>query len=243
MSHVRIDTKGISGFYEYIDAAEKQIPFAAALALTRSAQMAKEAIETEMAAVFDRPTRWTMRSLRLFPATKSNLVASVDMKNEADKSTPATKWLGPQIYSGERKDKASELNLRSRQLLPYGQQTAFGKNAKLDKHGNLPRGQITKALSGIGGFSEAGYNANATDSSRSSAKGNARQYFIIRKGKKALGVARRTSKKSMHILIAFVSKPTYSKRLDFYGIGQLTADRVLPDEMRKALLEAVRTAR
>lgn len=243
MATISVQIEGMDQLKRKLDGIANQIPFATALALTRTAQLAKSAIEAEMSNVFDRPTRWTVQSLRLLPARKNSLTARVEMKNEAVKSAPATKWLSPQVDSGGRPDKASERNLRARSILKHGQQTAFGKSAKLDKYGNLTKGQITKALSGIGGFEELGYSANATESSRSVAKGNRRQYFVMRKGRSALGIARRTSKKNMYILIAFVRTPTYSRKLDFYGIGQKIINSELPKEMGKAIEHAIRTAR
>jgi len=222
---------------------EKQVPFATALALTRTAQIAKREIEKEMGSVFDRPTRWTLNSLRLFPAKKDKLEARVWMKNEADKSSPATKWLNPEIEGGPRQDKASERNLRRKGILPDGKYIVPGKGAKLDRFGNLTKGTITKALSGVGGFSEAGFAANATGSKRSRRKGNAKRYFVIRRGNTPIGIAERTSRTQMHVLLAFVSRPNYKKRLDFYGIGERVVNRHLANEYRKAMEKAFSTAR
>lgn len=240
---IRITLEGAKRVSDQLAKYEKQVPFATALALTRTAQIAKREIEQEMGSVFDRPTRWTLNSLRLIPAKKDRLVARVEMKNEADKSSPATKWLNPEIYGGPRQDKASERNLRNRGILPAGKYVVPGKGAKLDRFGNLTKGTITKALSGVGGFSETGFSANATNSKRSRRKGNAKRYFVMKRGSMPIGIAERTSRNRMHILLAFTRKPNYSKRLDFYGIGDKVVRRHLADEFRKAMEKAIRTAR
>lgn len=240
---IRITLEGAKRVSDQLAKYEKQVPFATALALTRTAQIAKREIEKEMGSVFDRPTRWTLNSLRLFPAKKDKLEARVWMKNEADKSSPATKWLNPEIEGGPRQDKASERNLRRKWILPDGKYIVPGKGAKLDRFGNLTKGTITKALSGVGGFSEAGFAANATGSKRSRRKGNARRYFVIRRGNTPIGIAERTSRTQMHVLLAFVSRPTYKRRLDFYGIGDKVVRRHLAAEYRKAMEKAMSTAR
>ena len=240
---IRVTLEGARRASDQLARYEKQIPFATALALTRTAQIAKREIEKEMSSVFDRPTRWTLNSLRLFPAKKDKLEARVWMKNEADKSSPATRWLNPEIEGGPRQDKASERNLRNRGILPAGKYIAPGKGAKLDRFGNLTKGTITKALSGVGGFSETGFSANATGSKRSRRKGNAKRYFVIRRGKTPIGIAERTSKTQMHVLLAFVGRPSYKRRLDFYGVGDKVVRQHLADEYRKAMEKAMRTAR
>ncbi|WP_312139925.1 hypothetical protein [Stutzerimonas nitrititolerans] len=240
---IKVTLEGAKAASEYLTKAEKQVRFATAVALTRTAQLAKGAVEKEMRSVFDRPTRWTLNSLRLIPAKRDRLVARVEMKNEADKSAPATKWLNPEIEGGPRPEKASERNLRQKGVLPSGRFIVPGKGAKLDRFGNMTKGAITKAMSGVGGFAEQGYSANATNSRRSRAKGNAKRYFVMRRGGTPIGIAERTSRSRMHIILAFVRHPTYSKRLDFYGIGDKVVKRHLKDEFEKAYAKAMRTAR
>lgn len=223
----------------------KQMPYATALAVTRTAQDVKAAIEKEMSVVFDRPTRWTLNSLRLFPAKKSNPTAKVWMKNEADKATPPSRWLKPQIDGGQREDKRSERMLKAAGILPQGMAMVPGAGAVLDKYGNMSRGQITQILSGLAAFNTAGFTANASNSARSRAKGNAVRYFVLRKGGRPIGIAQRTgkSKSSIVVVMAFVSRPNYSKRLDFYGVADRVVAARLTANLDAAISEAVRTSR
>lgn len=225
---------------------QDQIPFAAALALTRTAQGVKEVLVTSMRTVFDRPTPYTLNSLRVFPATKEKLVARVWMKDESVKAEPATRWLTPEIYGGDRRTKRVERQLRERGILPEGKYVVPGAGAKLDKYGNMNRGQVTKALSGIGGYTQQGYDANATDSSRSVKKGNYRRYFVMHgPDRQPIGIAERTAKgkDGLAMILAFVSKPTYRKTFDFHQIAQREAEARLRDEAVKAVAEARRTRR
>lgn len=230
---------------ELTDLAQRQIPFATALALTRTAQDVKAALEAEMPKVFDRPTRWTLNSLRLIPARKDRLLARVWIKDEADKAAPATKWLAPEVYGGSRPDKRSEAMLRARGILPAGMAVVPGTGADLDQYGNIKRGQLTKALSGIRGFGETGYTANATGSRRSQAKGNARSFFVLTKAGKPIGIARRTGRKreDLSMFLAFVDKPNYRKTLDFFGIGERVAEQRLALHFEQAMAQALRSRR
>lgn len=225
--------------------ATKQINFATASAMTRTAQDVKAAIKKEMETVFDRPTRWTLNSLRLFPAKKTNLTAKVWLKNEADKGVPPTRWLTPQIDGGHREDKRSELRLRAAGILPPGMAMVPGAGAKLDQYGNMSKGQIIQILSGLGAFNTAGFTANASNSARSRAKGNAARYFVLRKGGRAIGVGQRTGKGpgSVVVVMAFVSRPRYSKRLDFYGVANRVVAARMNANLEAAVAAAIRTSR
>lgn len=242
---ITIRLEGLQIVTDELKKMERQIPFATALALTKTAQLSKAAIERQMPSVFDRPTPWTLNSLRLTPAKKTKLEAKVSLKDEAVKSAPPSRWLTPQIEGGARADKASERNLRRKGLLPSGRYIAPGRGAELDPYGNISRGQIVKMLSGVGGFEEVGYNANATDSRRSKKKGNAKRYFIMRRGKTPIGIAERfgSAVGDVRMVLAFVSRPSYKKRLRFYEIGQQVADANFQAEFDKALARAMRSAR
>lgn len=243
----KIESSGLQAQEADLEDFERdQIPFAAALTLTRTAQKVEQRLVSEMRTIFDRPTPWTLKSLRVFPATKERLVARVWMRDSADKAAPATKWLSPEIYGGARKDKRTEVMLKYKGLLPEGSFVVPGAGAQLDRYGNISRGQLTKALSGVHGFTQQGYDANATSSKRSRAKGNARRYFVMYDGdRQPIGIAERTGKGSekLAMILAFVSKPSYSKRFQFDAIASREADEQLPIQWRLAIAQARRTRR
>lgn len=236
---ITVVAKGIKEASAELNRIEKQVPFATALALTRTAQLAKTAIEGEMASVFDRPTRWTLNSLRLFPAKKTKLEAKVWMKNEADKSIAPTVTMQPQIEGGGRRKKRGEKGLEARGILPKGKYAMPGKGAKLNAYGNMSGGQMQKILSGLG--AQFDKYQNSTDSKRSAA--NKRAFFVMGRGDNAVGIAQRTGKRTIKLLLAFVRRPSYSKRLDFYGLGNKVIEQHLAREMREAMERAIRTAR
>ncbi|MDP2244027.1 hypothetical protein [Pseudomonas sp.] len=237
---IRIEVKGLQArLAEITDLERNQLPYATALALTETAKQVKERLEGEMRSVFDRPTSWTLNSLRLFPATKQKLVARVWMKNEADKAAPATRWLTPQVYGGPRDDKRSEKLLRAKGILPDGKYIVPGRDAKLDGFGNIGRGQIQKILSGLG--SQFDRYSNSTDSRRSI--GNRNRFFVMRKGREAIGIGERAGrgKGKVKLVLAFVGRPGYRKEFDFFAIADQVAEDQLPIQFELALARALAT--
>lgn len=233
---------GLRERLQSLDRLEReQLPFAAALALTTTAQDVKEALTEEMRTVFDRPTRFTLNSLFVEPATKDRMKARVWMKDRIQDSggRPATEWLAPQIYGGGRNQKAAEKRLNAKGVLPDGKYIMPGKGLKLDAHGNISRGTLNKILSGLG--AQFDRYANSTTSRRS--VGNLNRYFVMKKGSRPIGIAERTGKgkSGMRLVIAFGSRPQYSKRFDFFEVAKRVAEDRLPIRFELALARALGT--
>ncbi|MCQ4271065.1 hypothetical protein NA655_08530 [Pseudomonas kuykendallii] len=238
----KIEAKGLAEQLGTLtDIVERQLPFATALALTTTAKMVEAELQSEMRTVFDRPTPYTLNSLRVFPATKEKLVARVWMKDESDKAAPATRWLTPQVYGGQRQDKRSEKLLRARGILPDGKYIVPGRDAKLDQFGNIGRGQLQKIISGLG--AQFDRYANSTDSKRSI--GNRRRYFVLRNSAGPIGIAERTGRgrDKVKLLLAFAGRPGYRKDFDFFGVGDRVAEEQLDVQFRLALGRALTTRR
>lgn len=246
----KIEAKGFREQLNSLTELEKeQLPFAMALALTRTAWDARDAIRAEMQVAFDRPTPYTLNAQEVFGAKKDRLFAQVEIKYTAGKGIAPSYWLAPEVQGGARRDKRSEEALRRRGLLPQGQYVVPGAGARLDRYGNMQRGQVTKMLSGLmAAEMTSGYSANASSSARSKKKGNARRFFVIRRGSERIGIGERLkwgagSRNSWHVLLAFVRKPEYSKMLKFYEIAEKTAADRLPIRFREAMDRAIRTRR
>jgi hypothetical protein len=258
-----VSSKGLEqALANLTDLERRQLPFATALALTRTAQVVAQDIRAEMSAVFDRPTPATLNSLFIEPATKQKLEARVWIKDGRTrngkgnlvgregvwgKGRAASKWLTPEIFGGPRSHKAIDSMLRRRGILKQGQYIVPGEKAELDQYGNLSSGVISKILSGTKGYTEEGYKANATDSKKSKAKGNAKRYFVMHNSKREpFAIAERTEKgrNGIRVVMAFADRtPRYRKAIRFYEIADETAARVLPDEFRKAMAQAMATRR
>lgn len=248
---LRVTLSGVNQVRAELEKIQKQIPYATMLALNNTATIVQAELRAEMPRVFDRPTNWTLNSLRILYAKKAKLEARVWLKDEADKSGPAEKWLRPEIDGGQRKAKNSEDLLRGLGLLPSGKFLMPSKNVKLDRYGNVSRGVVQKVLTGLKATRDP--LARSTESSRSQNKGKEKKgfdkrYFVVRRGRQAIGIGERLgwgkdSRDKWQMVFGYGSAPSYRQRLDFYGIGQRVADKHLILELEKAITRALATAR
>lgn len=212
----------------------KQIPFATAVALTRTAKDAEKVLKATMKRVFDRPTPYTLRGTMTRPATKQKLVASVGFRDFAGKGTPAGKYLRPQIEGGPRRSKKSERLLRQAGLLRSNEYIVPSKAIRLNRYGNITGGQMQKIISGLRAQNDQHQNRTAR-----SARGKAAGYFVPNQGSKLpRGVWERRGKKIKPLLI-FVKRPTYQKRLPFNKIIKRTVERRMPYHFQRELGKAI----
>lgn len=249
---VSIKTNAASVISSMSDMEHRQIPFASALALTRTAQEIHRREVHEMRDVFDRPTSWTLSALRVIPATKTKLQASVEFKDFAGKGIPATKFLPPQVYGGGRNLKRFERALALVGVLPPNHMAVPGQAAKRDAWGNMDPGQIVQILSYFRAFPEVGYRANITDKRRAQlAKGSKKRYGVVYFATKPgdrlpPGVWMREIHglgSRIRPILIFVTRAYYDAIFDFHYVAERTAEEVLPKEFGLALAEALRTAR
>lgn len=248
----------------YVD-VDRHMRFAASLALNRTAEQVRQAINAEMATRFDRPTPYTLRALRVRRADRDNLVAHVDFKDAvAGKGTSADRYLSPQVYGGGRAKKRSERALEAAGM-SAGRYMVPGAGATLDQYGNVSRGQIVQVLSYLQAFGESGYRANATARSRKRVAKLGRseggfkkiggvQYFVSRgkdtqaNGRRqplAAGVWRKTGIHGVDVkpVFLFTEAPQYQPLLPFYEVAESVFEQTFDGEYEMALDAAMRTAR
>ena len=225
--------------------AKKQVPFALARALTDTGRELKASEVREMKNVFDRPTPWTLNSLFLKPARKDDLESVVWLRDYAAKGTPATKYLAPQIFGGDRNYKRSERLLQARGLLPAGYWVVPGSGARKDRYGNIGRGQMQKILSNLRAQFDTWQNTPDRSGLRAAANPSGGDYFVGRPGggKLPLGVWQRLRTKIKPVLIFTQDKPSYSQTFDFFDVADTVSDRVLVRNFNRRMDQALRTAR
>ena len=200
--------------------------FAVAVGITWTGQDIKKELQAEMQAVFDRPTRFTLNSLGIKPATKRDLNGKVFFRDFAPKGVAAGRYLESQIEGGERRAKRSELHLRKHGRLKRDEFLVPGKGARLNQYGNIPRAQVTKALSDVGVQWDPGQNTK--DKKK-------RKYFWLPKaGRRLAGIYFRQGRKTKSFMVA-VRQPAYRRRLDFDGVSRKEADRKLTPNIKKAI--------
>lgn len=253
---------------------ERQLPFATAKALTLTAKEAQAETYKEFERKFDRPTPFTMRSLFIKPATKRDLTAEVFVKDRAiggKNPNSIAAMLRHQFGGGPRIVKVMESALRRAGLLGQGEFIVPGAAAKLDRYGNVSRGQLAQILSqiGVGG---AGYD-NAPTNSRRSRKNVAKagKIFWSRGPGMPSGGSYRGSRKKFDpstgaydgtsyqhlprgawmrdgrsvkpLLLVVGSAPNYRRRIDMDRIGKEAVARHFNRIFAQTYREAVETAR
>ena len=204
---------------------DKNRRFATAVGITWTGTDIKDHLRQHMQRVFDRPTRWTLNSLFLKPAKRDDFDAKVFFKDFAPKGTTAGRYLEPQIEGGTRRLKRSEQHLRRGRFLDPGYYLVPGNDAKLNAFGNIPKGQMTKALSDIG----AQFNPEQTTTR------SAKKYFWLPKaGRRLAGIYSRRGGKLQTFMVA-VRKPVYRRRFNFWGEARKTAKQRLIRNIDRAM--------
>lgn len=229
--------------------ARDKLPDAMALAITRTAIKAKDEIRSEMQRVFDRPTPYTLDSMRVLAARKAVPIAKLMIKDQSLKARPASKWLTPQVFGGERNLKGFEVKLRRAGVLGPNQWVMPGEAARYDQYGNVTRGQLVAMLSDVQAWTSEDIVKNSTLKTRGQReRRNLKKgrrggvYFAIttRRGRLRPGIYERASfafGSAARPVMVFVDKrPIYRKLLPY----EETAQRVMRDHFRDELADSVR---
>lgn len=170
MIGMKVDIKGLDALRATLNGQVKQVRFAAAKALTKTAHSVRVATMKEMQARLDRPTPYTTnQAIQVEAATKKTLTATVGLGVKFDapsKGTPYTRAIGHLFTGGTRTWKKMERAFQRIGALPSGMMMAPGGACPLDAYGNPPRGFIVQLISYFNAFGEQGYKANMSDKRR-----------------------------------------------------------------------------
>lgn len=236
--------------------AERQLPFALAKTLTQTAkQAASKDVPDGMKSAFHEPTRYTLNVFGIIPATKQKLRAEILPRAFAGKGNVAWDYLDPEVAGGPRKAKRSERRLSA--VLGSKVYLVPARGAKLDKHGNMPRSQWTKVISGLGALGDQ--SATAKSAKRNSKRKIANhgkkarsQYFVGRgrstktrtslaKGKPiAIYEVKRRGVVEPVMLIT-TRQPGYRPRFAFGPVVERSVKQHMPALFERNLAEAIRT--
>lgn len=239
-----------------------QVPFATALALTNTALFVEQKIKAEIPRVFNRPTKFTLNSTFVRPATKQRLWAEVKIKDEAFKAVAPIRWLAPQIYGGSRTLKRFEQRLVNAGAMPPGYFAVPASGADLDGFGNMSKGEIVRMLSDLQAHWDTRQNTTAASRGRRRRSRTRRPTFYfstwpvtprtahLRPGiyKRVGAVAGLASgitagfRTPIRPVLIFVKRVRYSRRLRFFEIADQTARMRFPIEFALAMRQALSTA-
>lgn len=219
-------------------------PLVSAKMLTRAAFKAREALSSEMASVFDRPTPRTLRSPWVTPAVEGTPEPFAEVAiRDTGNGLPPWKYLMPQVEGGQRRDKPAERQMRATGFLPTGWSIIPARGAELDAYGNISGAQMTKILSAINAFTEVGYNANAYGR-RGRGKRRNESYFAIKPGHPGLppGIYRRTPHGGHIMVFTLGQTPQYSPRFDFNGVVRHAIETYVGQVAAAAFREAIQSS-
>ncbi|RZL38733.1 MAG: hypothetical protein EOP35_05180 [Rubrivivax sp.] len=220
----------------------EQVPFASALALTWTGQDVKKEIDGLLPQVFDNPTAYTQAGFRLYPATKRNLRALVTFREDA------RHFLNAQVTGGQRTMKALERALQATKALPPGMMAVPGQGARLDRYGNVDRGQVVQVLSQLRITMTAGYSRNMSHDARTAIRAQKRaggRFFVARAGSGLhAGVYQRELVgRNITPVFLFVRSASYKVRLPVDEIARRVIDLRLQSNWASAWQRALSTAK
>lgn len=228
MIKIDVDSRGA---LKALDLAQKQVRYAAAVALTRTAKAVEKRLQGEIASTLDNPTPWIRKGTYTKPATKQALVAEVGIRDRQ------ARYLREHFSGRARGQKPFEQALAGKGILPSGHKAIPGAGLKLDAHGNPSRTQLKE----IFGALKSGMNL---------AKGRGKKmqlvgYFVLPPGNRAgiaPGVYYRAGRKILPVLI-FVPAARYRKRMDLEQMASQVAAREFDAQFQAAFAQALGSAR
>ena len=195
------------------------LPWITARTLTRLGQAVKAAETAEIKGVFNAPTPWTVNSVYLKPATKTDSTIRVGFKDAGMKTLSAGQYLQYQIDGGARAHKRFEKALIASGAMLPNQYAVPTKRMQIDQHGNMRKGLATKILSDLNASSDPTQNRGNKRLGRGKMK--MMSFFAITRPINGLapGIYLRMSAKQQVMVLAYTRQPSYRKRLDWNGVA------------------------
>lgn len=191
--------------------ADLQIPIALAAALNDTARMLRDDLSRELNSVFSRPTPWIQRSPFMERATRGHLVATVGIRDQGSRVTPAH-YLKEHFSGGARGNKPMEKALQRAGLLPSGWFVVPGAGVKTDAYGNVSKATVSRIIRELQG------------GGRRQQAGSSFRLFVVRPGETRSSsrhlepgiwsVAKVGDQTIIRPALLFVSRATYRKVLD-----------------------------
>lgn len=228
---IRLEIQGMDKTLAYLAGMQKQVRFAAAVALTRTAQDVREAMPAVMERELDRPTAFTKRGMFVQSARRDRLTAVVGFMDRQ------ARYLALQITGGTRGPGPLGIKLPG--------------NIQLNSFGNIPRGVIDKlkAMAQDGTLGKGLAKRLGVSNRR---KGAAPIQLFLGKPtgrgweKAPLGIWRRVpgSPGKLIPVVVFEDTPArYKPRFHFKREAEAVVMRRWPVNFEAAFTDAMRTAR
>lgn len=207
---------------------ESQAKFATALALTRTAQGVAADLAADLPRIFKSVAPFTKRAFYISKATKSNLTATVGIKQKQ------AQYLYREIVGGARDPAIEKLLGR---ILPSGYFVVPTSFSKLTANRKVSIAWVRKIADQLAGTATAQAKVRKK-------RGAANVPFIVAGDAKLHpGIYQKVNAQGIAPLLLFVKRPKYSRRYDFKGTAKRFARARFADEFARAARDAMATAR
>jgi hypothetical protein len=222
----------------------------------------------QMPNFLDRPTPFTLNSMRLEKATPSSLEATVKWKDPSGSTGSAGQYLRPEVFGGNRPQKGFERALQSAGLMPVGHVCIPTKEAPVDAYGNVPSQFYQQILSYLRAnpstaskkqiqklkkLGTAKLIKQAFKTAKNFDKVKAREerqkqkkskFFTAIKGQEtslSSGVYERVNLfgGAIRKLFSFIPKATYHAQFPFYQLGADAAIAKFQEKLNEAIAKAL----
>lgn len=214
---ITVDIRGLDEVQRQLrNLAQEQMPYAISVALNNTAFSLLKTSKQQLTSVFDRPTPLIQGATRVTKATKKTLAAliEIDPKRQG--------VLGVHEAGGPRGQKGFERKIG----LPEDWRAVPTKNMPRNEYGNPDPAINNRIITAKGG--------------------KARGIYFIMPGansRQRPGIYQLIDKTKIAKLYHFVRRVQYEPRLEWMETIRTEAERILPEEMSKAVQRAMETAR
>jgi hypothetical protein len=239
MISVRIE--GLDATLARLQGQAKQVKFAAAVALTKTAQDVRAELARDMAAKLPGASPYSLKSQFVAAAKRDNLQATVGIKDKKPaRGTAPAMLLKEHFAGGLRGNKPMEKAMSALSALPDGWIAVPGAGLKLDRYGNPNRKQVDEVLGALrsGMAVHGGRGKRAYTSAYFVAQPDAPRARHL-----APGIYRRTNNRAITPVFLFVQRAAYRKVIDLPGMGKRIVASRFNAHFAAALQNALATAR
>ena len=214
---------------------EREVRFAAMLALNDTGFDVRRAVQGELRQRLDRPTRYTLGAIYVTKASKSHLVATIGLKGANQSTTPNApqETIGQQFKGGRRKRKKIEQALTKLGLIGPSDYVVPGRGAALNRYGNISLAVTRRIVRELAGTGRKRANTAATLTSSGA--------MFWSDGTKGLskGVFRVMPNQGIKAILTVHSPPKYTARINVRRVGERVARRTFAGHYRRALVRAL----
>lgn len=221
MISIKIDTSRLERQLKAL--ANDQVPYATAVALTRTAQDAAKELNAELPKHLDNPTPFTRQAFTILRATKRDLRAVVLAK------AAQAKYLKYQVDGGSRAPN------KKAQRLP--------SQIKLNAFGNIPRGEIVRLIA----LAKADKRLTKAKGRKLGVSSKVNLFYGDPGNGRPPGIYKRVVNGEQQTLVPLIVFPQqqvqYRPRFPMRSIVERVVAQKFAAHFRVALQEAIRTAR